>query len=59
MLSDACFHRDGFGAMSDGSILTVVLEPFCLALIKCCDLVLTMVSGQHYYEVLFMLIVCE
>ncbi|KAK5043579.1 hypothetical protein LTR84_011386 [Exophiala bonariae] len=49
-LSDACFHRDALGGMSDGSIITAVLEPFCLALIKCCDLVLTMVSGHHYYE---------
>lgn len=28
-----------------------VLRAYCLGLIKCCDLVLAMVSSQHYYEV--------
>ncbi|KEF54716.1 uncharacterized protein A1O9_09158 [Exophiala aquamarina CBS 119918] len=49
-LSDAKFHRDVSGTQADASILTVILEPFCLALIKCCDLVLAMISEQHYYE---------
>lgn len=28
-----------------------VLRAFCLTLIKSCDLVLTMVTSQHFYEV--------
>jgi len=28
-----------------------LLRAYCLGLVKCCDLVLSMVTGQHYYEV--------
>lgn len=33
------------------SVVEDILRAYCLGLIKCCDLVLTMIASQHYYEV--------
>lgn len=50
-LSDARFDRKASAAIRDSSLLEDVLRPFCLGLVKCCDLVLSMITSQHYYEV--------
>lgn len=36
---------------SSPSLTQDLLRAYCLGLVKCCDLVLSMVTSQHYYEV--------
>ncbi len=50
-LSDASFWRNTPAPDTSSSLLRNVFQPYCLSLIKCCDLVLSMVTSQHYYEV--------
>lgn len=50
-LSEARFCRDTNQTNASPSLLLDLLEPFCVGLVKCCDLVLSMVTSQHYYEV--------
>jgi hypothetical protein len=50
-LSDASFWRHDPVPAAVPSLLRDVFQPYCLALIKCCNLVLSMVTSQHYYEV--------
>ena len=50
-LSDASFWRDSADLKDATTLLRNVFQPYCLSVIKCCDLVLSMVTGQHYYEV--------
>ncbi|KIW68012.1 hypothetical protein PV04_03988 [Phialophora macrospora] len=49
-LSDASFGRNDPVPRGTASLLRDVFQPYCLGLIKCCDLVLSMVTSQHYYE---------
>ncbi|ETI24093.1 hypothetical protein G647_03462 [Cladophialophora carrionii CBS 160.54] len=49
-LSDASFWRHDPVPAVIPSLLRDVFQPYCLGLIKCCDLVLSMVTSQHYYE---------
>ncbi|KIW92978.1 uncharacterized protein Z519_06827 [Cladophialophora bantiana CBS 173.52] len=48
--SDACFWRDRPNSRGAPSLLHDVFQPYCVGLIKCCDLVLSMVASQHFYE---------
>ena len=54
-LAEASFWRSSADAEADAeatsSVLRNVFQPYCLGLVKCCDLVLSMVTSQHYYEV--------
>ncbi len=50
-LSDARFHLEDAAIVQSTSLLEDVFRPFCLALVKACDLVLAMIGSQHYYEV--------
>jgi hypothetical protein len=50
-LSDARFFRKEPLTSRLPSLLEDVFRPYCLALVKACDLVLGMVMSQHYYEV--------
>ena len=52
-LSDACFSRSSSFISRSPSLLLDVFQPYCIGLIKCCDLVLSMITSQHYYEVRF------
>ena len=47
-LDDAQFDRTSSAKLSSAH---QILRAYCLALVKCCDLVLAMVTSQHYYEV--------
>ncbi|KAK6384945.1 N-alpha-acetyltransferase, non-catalitic subunit [Exophiala oligosperma] len=49
-LADARFFREHSPAIPSSSLLENVFRPFCLGMIKACDLVLEMVMGSHYYE---------
>ncbi|KAJ9504378.1 N-alpha-acetyltransferase, non-catalitic subunit [Exophiala xenobiotica] len=49
-LSDARFFRKEPLTSRPPSLLEDVFRPYCLALVKACDLVLGMVMSQHYYE---------
>ncbi|KIW12266.1 hypothetical protein PV08_09542 [Exophiala spinifera] len=49
-LTDARFFPEGSSAAPSSSLLENVLRPFCLGMIKACDLVLEMVMNSHYYE---------
>lgn len=51
-LADADFLQ-GLEATAATALLREVVRPYCLGLIKSCDLVLDMVTSQHYYEVSF------
>ncbi|RMD43227.1 hypothetical protein DV735_g1954, partial [Chaetothyriales sp. CBS 134920] len=46
-LDDARFVRPSSGSESPAQ---AVLRAYCLGLVKCCDLVLSMIASQHYYE---------
>ncbi|KIW28902.1 uncharacterized protein PV07_04757 [Cladophialophora immunda] len=48
--SDACFWRDHPSTRDASSLLHAVFQSYCVGLIKCCDLVLSMVASQHFYE---------
>jgi hypothetical protein len=50
-LADATFWRDAADTGVESSVLRNVFQPYCVGLVKCCDLVLSMVTSQHYYEV--------
>ena len=52
-LSDASFHRGSSFLCPSPSLLQDVFRPYCIGLVKCCDLILSMIMGQHYYEVRF------
>ncbi|KAJ9604516.1 N-alpha-acetyltransferase, non-catalitic subunit [Cladophialophora chaetospira] len=49
-LSDAGFWRNSPELEYGAPLLHNVFQPYCLSLIKCCDLVLSLVTSQHYYE---------
>ncbi|KIW99425.1 uncharacterized protein Z518_11413 [Rhinocladiella mackenziei CBS 650.93] len=49
-LSDARFDKDPVQMVSSPSLLRDVFQPYCIGLIKSCDLVLSMISTEHYYE---------
>lgn len=49
-LHDAQFSRDPH-VISANPNLHILFRSYCLGLIKSCDLVLAMVTSQHYYEV--------
>ncbi|OAP57826.1 hypothetical protein AYL99_08564 [Fonsecaea erecta] len=49
-LSEACFWRDRRSTRDVPSLLNTVFQSYCVGLIKCCDLVLSMVASQHFYE---------
>jgi N-alpha-acetyltransferase 35, NatC auxiliary subunit len=54
-IDEARFHRlrgQKSDAVEQGRPLThLVLRAYCLALVKTCDLVLTQVTSEYYYEV--------
>lgn len=47
-LQDAMFTRGSAGPLT---LSHEILRAYCVLLIKACDLVLSMVTAQHYYEV--------
>ncbi|EHY54835.1 N-alpha-acetyltransferase, non-catalitic subunit [Exophiala dermatitidis] len=49
-LTDARFDRGDSGMTQTSSLLLSVFQPYCLGLIKCCDLVLSTITSEHYYE---------
>lgn len=53
-LSEARFDRAGSAATRSPSLILDVFQPYCIGLIKCCDLVLSLITSEHYYEVLIL-----
>ncbi|KAI1614818.1 Mak10 subunit, NatC N-terminal acetyltransferase-domain-containing protein [Exophiala viscosa] len=49
-LPNTRFDRNASAIVHKPSLLEDVFRPFCLGLVKCCDLVLAMITSQHYYE---------
>ncbi|EXJ91455.1 hypothetical protein A1O3_00003 [Capronia epimyces CBS 606.96] len=49
-LTDARFDRGDPVATRPPSLILDVFQPYCIGLIKCCDLVLSMITSEHYYE---------
>lgn len=52
-LSATRFRRGDSHVPHPSSLLEDVFQPYCIALVKSCDLVHSMVTSHHYYEVRF------
>ncbi|EXJ93337.1 hypothetical protein A1O1_01729 [Capronia coronata CBS 617.96] len=49
-LSEARFDRVESSKPRPPSLISDIFQPFCIGLVKCCDLVLSTITNTHYYE---------